>query len=165
MLDRVEGLGPHCLAQLRDLLGGAEVTVKPVIDLRDQVSVNAHEHPAWLAEPVRLTRVGDYFPYATSTARLSDLDHPTPYDVHGPPGQTGTHNSGPVTRRHHRLETHAGFSARQTGPGTYIRASPHGHYLLVDRTGTHPIRPGFGQALLHGTPLEIRIADEFARAS
>ena len=92
---RVEGLGPHCLAQLRDLLGGAEVIVKPVIDLRDQVSVNAYEHPAWLAERVRLTRVGDYFPDATSTARQSDLDRPTPYDVGGPPGQTGTHNSGP----------------------------------------------------------------------
>ena len=76
---RVEGIGPFALAQLRDLLGHTHVRVKPVIDLTDQVSVNAYEHPEALKERIHLTRVGDYFPYATSTTREVDLDHPTPY--------------------------------------------------------------------------------------
>jgi hypothetical protein len=45
-----------------------------VIDLREAVNVNAYEHPARLAERVHLTRVGDYFPYATGTGRRVDLD-------------------------------------------------------------------------------------------
>ena len=108
---RCEGLGPFAATQLGDLLGHAHVTVKPVIDLADQISVNAYEHPEDVRERVHLTRVGDYFPYASSTTRDADLDHPTPYDPTGPPGQTGTHNSGPLTRRHHRLKTHAGFTS------------------------------------------------------
>jgi hypothetical protein len=161
---RVEGLGPIGLGQLADLLGHAQVTVKPVIDLRDQISVNAYEHPEALKERVHLSRVGDYFPYATSTSRRTDLDHPTPYDEHGPPGQTGTLNSGPLTRRHHRYKTHGGYSARQTGPGTYVWRTPHGHYLRVDRTGTHPLHPVSGRCLFAGTPVEVRLADDFACA-
>jgi hypothetical protein len=160
---RVEGLGPVGLAQLADLLGHTHLTVKPVIDLREAVSVNGYEHPARLAERVHLTRVGDYFPHATGTGRHVDLDHPDPYHEHGPPGQTGTHNSGPLTRRHHRLKTFAGFRARQTGPGVYVWRTPLGQYLLVDHEGTHPLDPSIGRSLLHGSPVELRLAEELAR--
>ena len=78
--------------------------MRPVIDLHDQISVNAYEHPEAVKERVHLTRVGDYFPYATGTTRGADLDHPPPYDDTGPPGQTGTPNSGPLTRRHLWIE-------------------------------------------------------------
>ena len=137
--------------------------VKPVIDLTDQVSVNAYEHPEALKERIHLTRVGDYFPYATSTTREVDLDHPTPYQPTGPPGQTGTHNSGPLTRRHHRLKTHTGFRARQTGPGTYLWRTPHGNYLRIDHTGTHPTTPEHGELLFRASPVELRFAAELAR--
>jgi len=154
---RCEGLGPYALTQLSDLLGHTHLTVKPVIDLADQISVNAYEHPEHLKERVHLSRVGDYFPYATSTTRSADLDHLTPYQEGGPPGQTGTHNCGPLTRRHHRYKTHHGFTARQTGPGTYVWATPHGHYLQVDHTGTHPLDPERGEMRMHATPVELRI--------
>ena len=162
---RCEGLGPFAPTQLGDLLGHADITVKPVIDLADQISVNAYEHPEHLEERVHLTRVGDYFPYASSTTRSADLDHPTPYQEGGPPGQTGTHNSGPLTRRHHRYKTHAGYRARQTGPGTYVWRTPHGHYLKVDHTGTHPIPPTLGAVLIDGSHLELRLAAAFMDAA
>jgi len=155
---RCEGLGPYALTQLSDLLGHTHLTVKPVIDLADQISVNAYEHPEHLKERVHLSRVGDYFPYATSTTRSADVAHPPPYQEDGPPGQAGTHNCGPLTRRHHRYKTHHGFTARQTGPGTYVWATPHGHYLQVDHTGTHPIRPPLGRTYIYGTEIELRFA-------
>ena len=155
---RVEGLGPHGIQQVTELLQHAHVTVKPVIDLRDRISVNAYEHPSALADRVHLTRIGDYFPFAASTTRSTDLDHPTPYDPTGPPGQTGVHNSGPLVRRHHRLKTHAGFSARQTAPGCYVWRTRLGQHVLVDHRGSRVLAPGIGEQLLHGDGLELRLA-------
>ncbi|MDF9714830.1 hypothetical protein [Nocardioides sp. ChNu-99] len=138
---RVEQLGPRTLTALQGLLAGAEVTVRPVIDLADRVRTTAYEHPESLRERVHLVTGGDYWPYATSTSRAVDLDHPTPYDDTGPPGraQTGTHNSGPLGRRHHRWKTHAGYRSRQTGPGRYVWSTPHGLGFLVDHAGTHVV--------------------------
>jgi hypothetical protein len=140
---RVEGLGPASLAQLRDLIAGTRLTVTPVIDLNDRIRLTAYEHPEALKERVYLTTGGDYWPHSTSTSRHVDYDHPTPYDDTGPPdrsrGQTGTHNSGPLGRRHHRWKTHAGYRARQSGQGRYAWLTPHGLGYLVDHRGTHQI--------------------------
>ncbi|MFW6774085.1 hypothetical protein ACOACO_07365 [Nocardioides sp. CPCC 205120] len=138
---RVEQLGPRTLAALHGLLAGAEVTVRPVIDLADRIRTTAYEHPESLRERVHLVTGGDYWPYATSTSRAVDLDHPTPYDDTGPPGreQTGTHNSGPLGRRHHRWKTHAGYRSRQTGLGRYVWSTPHGLGFVVDHAGTHVV--------------------------
>jgi hypothetical protein len=124
---RVEGQGPLLPSQLAGLLGSAHVTIKPVIDLADRINVNSYEHPEAIKEHVVLTAVGDYFPHATglSGARHAcDFDHVTAYDADGPPGQTGSHNSGPLSRRHHRAKTHGGFSSRQLGPGEYVWRTP-----------------------------------------
>jgi hypothetical protein len=134
---QVEGLGPMLPDGALELLARTtRVDIQPVIDLAEAVSVNAYEHPDALAERVHLLAVGDYFPYATCLTRDVDLDHPAPYDPGGPPGQTGTHNSGPLTRRHHRAKTHAGYTAEQIGPGRYLWHTPHGRPYLVDHTGT-----------------------------
>jgi hypothetical protein len=134
---RVEGLGPMLPGDALELLARTtRVDVHPVIDLAEAISVNAYEHPDALAERVHLTAVGDYFPYATCLTRDVDLDHPVPYDPGGPPGQTGTHNSGPLARRHHRVKTHAGYHSQQIGPGRYLWRTPHGRELIVDHTGT-----------------------------
>ena len=58
-----------------------------------------------------------------------------------PPEQTGSHNSGPLGRRHHRWKTHAGYQARQCGEGRYVWLTPHGMGFLVDHTGTRPFHP------------------------
>jgi hypothetical protein len=148
---RVEGLGPHTLSQLQSLLGRADVTVKPVLDLSDRVRSTAYEHPEALKERVHLITGGDYWPWATSTSRKVDYDHPTPYqhgeDGRDSPGQTGTHNSGPLGRRHHRWKTHAGYKSRQAGDGRYVWLTPHGLGILVDHTGTRRIDPEHAQMI------------------
>ncbi len=147
---RVENAGPLLPDQLRDLLAGAHVTLQPLIDLNGHLQTSAYEHPQALKERVWLTSRGDYFPHSTgSETRRVDYDHPTPYDPQGPPGQTGTHNSGPLRRRHHRWKTHAGYRARQIGPHSYLWATPHHHYYLVDPHGTHPIDPDTGHTAIH----------------
>ncbi|MGI8522388.1 MAG: hypothetical protein ACR2K3_03620 [Nocardioides sp.] len=146
---RVEGIGP--LLADHHLFAGCRVRVTPVVDLNDRVDVNCYEHPVGVARRVRLTTPGDYFPYANAVPGMAgqvDLDHPTPYDRDGPPGQTGTHNCGPLGRRHHRWKTHAGYLSRQCGRGRYVWRTPYGRHYLVDHTGTQRIDPEQGTMLL-----------------
>ncbi|MXG91794.1 hypothetical protein [Nocardioides flavescens] len=145
---RIEGLGPSTLTGVTGLLAGCKVTVKPVIDLADRIRTTAYEHPEALKERVHLTTGGDYWPYAVNTSRRVDYDHPTPYTAQGPPGQTGTHNSGPLGRRHHRWKTHAGYTARQSGAGRYAWLTPHGLGYLVDHQGTRPIPPEHARMII-----------------
>jgi len=123
-----------------------------VIDLSDRVRTTAYEHPEALKERVHLTTGGDYWPYATSTTRNVDYDHPTPYDDTGPPGQTGTHNSGPLGRRHHRWKTHAGYRSRQSGQGRYVWLTPHGLGFIVDHRGTRRIPAKHARMILDAPP-------------
>jgi hypothetical protein len=163
---RVEGFGPVTLARLEEMLRGCVVKVQPVKDLSDRVRYTAYEHPESLRDQVHLVTGGDYWPWATSTSRHVDIDHPIPYD-HGdpdagrepPPGQTGSHNSGPLGRRHHRWKTHAGYTARQCGDGRYVWLSPHGLACLIDHTGTHRIHPEHARMIIDAPPgVDIYVA-------
>ena len=158
---RVEGVGP--LLADSQLFAGCRVRATPVIDLNDRVAVDCYEHPTALAERIRLGFPGDYFPYASAVPGLNgvcDLDHPTPYDADGPPGQTGTHNSGPLGRRHHRWKTHAGFTSRQCGRTRYVWRTPRGRHYLVDHRGTRRIDQQQGDMLFAAPPgLELYFAD------
>ncbi len=157
---RVEGFGPVTLTRLTELLRRFDVRVQPVKDLSDRVRYTAYEHPESLRDQVHLIAGGDYWPYATSTSRNVDLDHPTPYDYgtdrgtgrEPPPDQTGSHNSGPLGRRHHRWKTHAGYQSRQCGEGRYIWLTPHGLAFLVDHTGTHRIHPEKARMIFEAPP-------------
>ncbi|MFS3128624.1 DUF222 domain-containing protein [Nocardioides sp. Bht2] len=144
------GLRAQTLDQLHGLLRGAKVTVKPVIDLANRVRTIAYEHPEALKEQVFLAVGGDYWPYANSTSRKVDYDHVTAYWPPPPPGappddgedrpaQTGNHNSGPLTRTHHRWKTHAGYRARQAGANRYVWTTPNGLAFMIDHQGTHRI--------------------------
>ncbi|PKH41277.1 hypothetical protein [Nocardioides alpinus] len=149
---RAEGFGPLTLTRLTELLARSVVKVQPVKDLSDRVRYTAYEHPETLRDQVHLITGGDYWPYATSTSRHVDLDHPTPFDRGSgrepPPGQTGSHNCGPLGRRHHRWKTHAGYQSRQCGEGRYVWLTPHGLGFLVDHTGTHRIHPEKARLIL-----------------
>jgi hypothetical protein len=150
---RVEGLCPMSLAQLQRLLGRRRLTIRPVIDLNDRVRCTSYEHPESLKERVHLTTGGDYWPYAVSTSRRVDYDHPIPYQSDsGPPTQTGTHNSGPLGRRHHRWKTHAGYRSRQSGEGRYAWLTPHGLGFLVDQRGTRPIPREHAEMIIDAPP-------------
>jgi hypothetical protein len=167
---RVEGFGPLTLTGLRALLGRASLVVRPVLDLSERVRSTAYEHPESLKERVHLSTGGDYWPYATSTTREVDYDHPVPYEPTGPPGQSGTHNCGPLGRRHHRWKTHAGYRARQCGQARYVWLTPHGLGFLVDARGTHPISEQHAQMILNAPPgvdlypgVRLELAEDYPR--
>lgn len=151
---RVEGIGPHSLSQLAELLAQAHVAVKPVVDLRDRVSVNAYEHPTWIKERVHLARPGDAFPHATSLSRRLDVDHRTAYRAQGPPGQTGPHNAQPLGRTGHRAKTHLGYRVTALPTGETVWRTPHGLDRIVDERGTHLLAPGDYEALTGRDPLQ-----------
>ncbi|WP_158648078.1 hypothetical protein [Nocardioides houyundeii] len=158
---RVEGHGPVLATQLTGWLTHTHLTVKPVIDLAETITTTAYEHSPGLKERIRLL-VGarDTFPYATGGSRRLDHDHPTPYRHGAPPGhppQTGTHNSAPLSRRHHQWKTHAGFHSRQIAPATYAWTTPHGHHYLVGPHGTRPLTNHQGQRYHHATTAELHL--------
>ncbi|MDQ3484880.1 MAG: DUF4111 domain-containing protein [Actinomycetota bacterium] len=136
---RVEGLGPHTLTQLQRLLGRTEVTVKPVLDLADQISVCAYEHPTKISERIHLLRPEDRFPHACRTSRNVDLDHAVAYHKHGPPGQTSSHTGQPLSRTPHRAKTHLGYTSTPLPTGEVLWRTPHGLRRIVDCTGTRAI--------------------------
>ncbi|QIK74591.1 hypothetical protein [Nocardioides piscis] len=136
---RIEGVGPIDVAQLAQVLGHCDLTVTPVLDLADRPRVDAYEHPERLKDHVWALTGGDVFPFSPRTATRDrvDFDHSTPYDVQGPPGQTGPHNSGPLRRRHHRWKTHGGYRCRVVGPGRHLWQTPNHLTYLIDQHGTH----------------------------
>jgi hypothetical protein len=135
---RIEGIGPIDVRQLHEVLGHADVTVTPVLDLRMRRRVDAYEHPEVIKDHVWVQSGGDCFPFTPRSATRDgvDYDHAVPYDDTGPPGQTGPHNSGPLRRSHHRTKTHGGLTTRVVGPGRHLWRTPHGQAFLVDHSGT-----------------------------
>jgi hypothetical protein len=135
---RVEDLGPLILDQIRDWLQHSNVVLKPVIDLAGIPPVDHYETPDRISEAIGLIRSPDSWVYATSTSRHQDDEHTDPYvpmSRGGPPGQTNHLTMSKMTRRHHRLKTHGGWTVRQLRPGAWLYRSPHGYYFLVDQHG------------------------------
>ncbi len=130
---------------VRDWLAvpGTHITVKPVIDLHDQIAVDSYEIPDRIRARVRLKRPTCVFPHCTRTSARTDLDHIDEYvppDQGGPPGQTSTATLAPLCRRHHRAKTHPSpdgqWDYQQLTPTTWLWTSPHGIRYLVHPDGT-----------------------------
>ena len=140
---RVENTrSPVTADTIRDWVGRPDlkVTVKPVVDLAEHVSVEAYEVPDRIAEPVALRDVSCVFPWCARPARRlkpdehpCDNDHPVPYDQGGP---TCSCQIAPLCRRHHRLKTHGGWRYYVLEPGSYVWTSRHRYQYLRDHTGT-----------------------------
>jgi hypothetical protein len=156
---RVEDLGPMLAEQLTRMLRHARVELRPVLDLADQIRVNAYEHPETVKARTHLRCVGEVFPHATRVSRRVDIDHPDPYRHDGTPGQTGDHNAAPLSRTAHRAKTHLGYQLHQLDLGTYLWRTPHGLYRLVNHTGTSPLDDDVGDELL-----QIAVGDRPAPA-
>lgn len=126
--------------QLAQLLAHRHVELTPVIDLNTMRAVNGYTHPDDVKLRTLLRTSGDVFPHTTRRPEAKvDHDHPTPYDRDGPPGQTGDHNDAPLTRRHHRVKTHAGHRVDQIALGVYRWITPHGLARIVTPTGTKKV--------------------------
>jgi len=137
------GVGPITVGEAIELLGHCQVSVRPVLDLRDQLPVDCYEIPAAMREALRLSRPSSVFPWSHAGSHAADLDHTHPYlsmDEGGPPGQTRVDNLGPMIRYGHRIKTHGrGWRHRQPAPGLYLWRTPHGYWYRVDRHGTRPL--------------------------
>jgi len=138
-----EGVGPITAKQVGEFLGHHHVTVRPILDLRGQVPVDAYEVPADLREAMRLARPSSVFPWSRTGTTTVDFDHTQPYlsvEHGGPAGQTRTSNLGPMVRFGHRVKTHGrGWKHRQPQAGVYLWRTPHGYWFRVDNDGTHAL--------------------------
>ncbi len=124
---------------LQGLTPGAHLTTVAVVDLAEQVAVDAYEHPAALQRQVAERDHTCAFPWCGRSNPTYDLDHIEPYvdpDEGGPPGQTSTSNTARLCRYHHRVKTHGAWHYRRTGPTAVTWTSPQGRTYTVDHTGT-----------------------------
>jgi hypothetical protein len=143
---RLEGVGPITLGQVRRFLGdtACEVRVQPVVDPQDTPPVDGYEIPRRIREAMFLRMPASCFPYAAGAQRM-DLDHTksyVPLAGGGPPGQTGVHNLGPMSRLEHRIKTRGRWQVRQPEPGVWIWRSPHRAHYLVTNAGTQYLGDG-----------------------
>jgi len=139
-INRLEGHGPVTDDWVRDVLGAScRFKIYPVIDLAGQAPVDAYEIPERHRQAVHLMTPADVFPFSSSLSRTMQVDHTEPYDPHGPPGQSGLGNYGPMTVPHHRIKTFGRWDVKQPFPGIYVWRDPYGSFYLVDHTGTRSI--------------------------
>ena len=138
-LARVEGIGPVLASQVARLTRGTRIRVTPVLHLDDDtIGVDQYEIPAWMRDRVVLRSPHDVFPWSSIESRHLDLDHTIAYQP-GQPGQTTPANLGPLSRRAHRVKTHAGWQLTQPSPGVFDWHIGAGQTIRVDSTGSHPI--------------------------
>jgi hypothetical protein len=154
-LARVEGLGPVLLDSVRRWLGTAcTVRLQPVIDPTTMPAVDAYEVPQRMVDALLSRTPASVFPWSGSSGRRMDVDHTTAYarPPGGPPGQTGLHNLGPISRREHRYKTFGGATVRQPVDGTYVWRTRYGRVIITNQTGTHDLGTGgFADALWRAT--------------
>ncbi|MDX6300691.1 MAG: hypothetical protein QOF53_1905, partial [Nocardioidaceae bacterium] len=76
---RVEGVGAITVEQAIDWLRHCHVTIRPVIDLNANRSVDGYQGSSVIRETVRLRFPVEVFPWGTCPSRYADLDHTHPY--------------------------------------------------------------------------------------
>ncbi|GAB3925216.1 hypothetical protein GCM10011575_05170 [Microlunatus endophyticus] len=139
---RLEKIGPALLSTIKTWLGdGCTIRLQPVLDPATIAPVDRYEVPDRMREAILARTPASSFPWTGSLNRRNDLDHTLPYlpPPAGPPGQTGLHNLGPLTRREHRAKTIGHMSLRQPDPGTYVWKSRYGRVLITNDSGTHDL--------------------------
>lgn len=139
----VENRGPRLVTaeQVRAWCGGAQVTVRPVIDLNAPLAAPGYAPGARLREQVLLRDRACVFPWCERQARRCDLDHIDPYDPDAGDGQTTTANLAPLCRRHHRLKTFGGWTYTRVDAASVLWRSPRGRSYLRDSSGTRDLTP------------------------
>jgi hypothetical protein len=144
-----EGQRLLLLEQIQSWIGDSrtQVTIKPVIDLNQNLSAPGYKIPDRIREQVILRDRTCAYPYCTRPARKADVDHIKEYDPDAQaegrpqPGPTETANLACLCRFHHRLKTHSAWAYAMVAPGVLSWTSPHGYRYLRDRTGTRSLDP------------------------
>lgn len=135
---RIEGFGPLTTGSLPEFLTGSNVTVRPVVDDALIAPVDSYEIPERIRDAVHRRHPVENFPFSSRGSRSLDLDHLDRYR-HGAdwePGQTGTHNLTPLSRRVHRAKTAGAWHVMETSTGHYAWRSPLGREYVIDLDGT-----------------------------
>ena len=101
---------------------GTKVTVRPVLDLNEELATDCYEPTVLQKEQAWLTHPTCVFPLCTRPSRGKDTDHIVEY----PLGETTSWNLAPLCRRHHRYKTHTAWTYVRTGPRTFVWTSPLG---------------------------------------
>jgi len=135
----VEKLGTATLTKIRDWVGHHQVVVQPVLNMARRDAIDSHDPPTWMRDLVHLRDDHCIFPRCHIDARSCDLDHTTPYDQHGPPGQTRPDNLAALCRRHHRAKTTGRWQYWRTPDGDYQWHGPYGTTYLVTDRGTQRV--------------------------
>ncbi|GAA4724502.1 hypothetical protein GCM10023350_03570 [Nocardioides endophyticus] len=108
-----------------------KVSIRPVLDLTENLSTDRYQPTPRLREQVILTCLTCVFPGCGKTARRCDLDHITPWH-HG--GKTDSANLAPLCRLHHRLKTHGNWTYKRQDKTTFVWTSPMGRVYVNDLT-------------------------------
>jgi hypothetical protein len=101
---------------------GTKVTVRPVLDLNDELSTLGHDPTPTMREQAFARYPTCVFVDCERASRGCDLDHRIPY----PLGATTTSNLFPLCRTHHRFKTTGGWSYRPLDAHTIEWTSPMG---------------------------------------
>ena len=101
---------------------GTRVTVRPVLDLAEELPTDAYEPTPLMKEQARARFPTCVYPDCERLSRSCDLDHRTPY----PDGATTTSNLFPLCRGHHRLKTTSGWQYLPLDHDTIVWVSPMG---------------------------------------
>lgn len=128
----LERCGVLSLPGLAELLRGAHVTVKPVIDLAHLAPSAGYQPSDSLREGIILTNPTCLFPYCDFNARKCQGDHTIPY----PHGPTEADNLGPPCPLHHNVKTHGDWQLKQPFRGIFVWRSPTGRIYVVDHRET-----------------------------
>ncbi|HET7329035.1 MAG TPA: DUF222 domain-containing protein [Nocardioidaceae bacterium] len=133
----IDGHGTITADQAFDRLRHHRVTIKPVIDLDDEIRWRApqgSDFAGGLREAVRLANPSCPFPFADAQAKDSDdFDHTRPRDQGG---ATALANGAPLRRRLHRVKTFAnGWRVKQPFAGIHVWQNPQGRIFICDRRG------------------------------
>ncbi|WP_265442999.1 HNH endonuclease signature motif containing protein [Flexivirga meconopsidis] len=131
---QVPGVGVIPADAVRELtrLLGTKITralVNAEIGTVAETANQTYTPGARLARFVRARDQHCRFPGCTRPAKLTDLDHITPY----PDGPTAAHNLQCLCRHHHRAKHETGWQVTMTPDGVCTWTSPGGHTYL-----THP---------------------------
>jgi hypothetical protein len=125
---------PISVDQVKDWCAGTNthVTIRPVIDLNDDLHTDAYRPTDLMREQAVLTNATCVYPHCSRPSRSADLDHVQEWDGHN----TTSTNLAPLCRRHHRYKTHAGWTVVRTGPTTFTWTSKYGYTYDWDTTHT-----------------------------
>ncbi|GAA1777980.1 hypothetical protein GCM10009795_025150 [Nocardioides hankookensis] len=113
---------------------GTKVSIRPVLDLSEEISTDAYAPTARQREQAILTTPTCVFPHCSKTARGCDLDHITAYSQGG---RTTSWNLAPLCRFHHRVKTFSAWTYRRTSRTGFEWTSPKGRVHPVDFTTEH----------------------------